>query len=419
MTRAILTEIVDQHAEEAAFLWILRNEAIRAPNQDLDSLADLDERIDAHLDGLRVAGAHGWETCVDQLAWREAGEVFAAANIALQSRIGRRLDIVLDVASESIELARGFVGALAWLPYGDVERTVASFLNSDDRIVRRIGLAASAAHRRDPGVALGIAALDSDLSLRARALKAAAELGRRDLLPICAGDTEAGASELHFWNAWSAALLGDDQSTGALREIARPGDPYAEAAADLATRRMAPNDALVWHGELASSAASARLAIFVAGALGDPSLVPWLLDTMHREELARAAGEAFTSITGVELGGARLSAMRPDGFESGPNDDPNDHDVAIDPDEHLPWPQPAAVARWWSANSGSFVAGERYLRGRPISPTVLQEVLLRGRQRQRAAAALELVLREPGRPLFEVRARADRQLRALGTSAHQ
>ena len=169
----------------AAFLWILRNEAIRAPNQDLDSLADLDERIDAHLDGLRVAGAHGWETCVDQLAWREAGEVFAAAYIALQGRIGRRLDVVLDVASESIELSRGFVGALAWLPYSDVERTVASFLNSDDRIVRRIGLAASAAHRRDPGVALGIAALDSDLSLRARALKAAAELGRRDLLPLC------------------------------------------------------------------------------------------------------------------------------------------------------------------------------------------------------------------------------------------
>src|SRR5947207_4184746 len=211
MTRAVLTEIVDQHAEEAAFLWILRNEAIRAPNQDLDSLADLDERIDAHLDGLRVAGAQGWETCVDQLAWREAGEVFAAAYIALQSRIGRRLDIVLDVASESIELSRGFVGALAWLPYGDVERTVASFLNSDDRIVRRIGLAASAAHRRDPGVALGIAALDSDLSLRARALKAAAELGRRDLLPICPGDTEPGAAEHHLWSAWPATLLGDDQ----------------------------------------------------------------------------------------------------------------------------------------------------------------------------------------------------------------
>ena len=44
----------------------------------------------------------------------------------------------------------------------------------------------------------------------------------------------------------------------------------------------------------------------------------------------------------------------------------------------------------------------------------LRDVLRHSMQRQRAAAALELVLLEPGRPLFEVRARGDRQRAVLG-----
>jgi len=408
--------IVEQHAEEAAFLWILRNGAIRAPNHNLESLAGLDERIDAHLDGLRIAGAHGWDECRRQLEWRETGEVFAAAYMALRSRIGRRLDLVLEVVGSSVELARGVIGALAWLPYSDVDETIGGFLRSDDAVMRCIGLAASAAHRRDPGHALASAMIDSDPILRGRAVKAAAELGRRDLLPLCVDASESISPDERFWNGWSAALLGDRQSAGILRRTAVACGPLAERACDLATRRMSPGEALNWHRDLSQPNGNARLAIVVTRALGDPTLMPWLLDAMRCEELARLAGEAFTFITGVELPRAGLAAMRPDGFASRPTDDPSDDDVAMDPDEHLPWPYPGAVARWWSANHLSFVGGNRYLMGRPITPENLHAILSRGGQRQRAAAALELVHFQPGQPLFEVRARADVQMRALTAS---
>ena len=52
-------DVVAQHAEEAAFLWIMRNEAVRAPHYTLKDLAKLDERVEAHLDGLRVADNSG------------------------------------------------------------------------------------------------------------------------------------------------------------------------------------------------------------------------------------------------------------------------------------------------------------------------------------------------------------------------
>jgi hypothetical protein len=56
----------------------------------------------------------------------------------------------------------------------------------------------------------------------------------------------------------------------------------------------------------------------------------------------------------------------------------------------------------------------RHLLGEPMTPESLVHALRTGKQRQRAAAVLEIAFRRPGKPLFEVRARADRQRRALG-----
>lgn len=58
----IIAEIVSQHVEEAAFLWLLRSNAIRQPHYALKDLAKLDDRVEAHL-VLR----HIWMDC----AWPE------------------------------------------------------------------------------------------------------------------------------------------------------------------------------------------------------------------------------------------------------------------------------------------------------------------------------------------------------------
>ena len=48
-------------------------------------MAHLDDRTEAHIDGLRIAGDEGWEICKETLAWEEAGEVFTAAVLAFES----------------------------------------------------------------------------------------------------------------------------------------------------------------------------------------------------------------------------------------------------------------------------------------------------------------------------------------------
>src|ERR1035441_4053761 len=95
-------------------------------------------------------------------------------------------------------------------------------------------------------------------------------------------------------------------------------------------------------------------------------------------------------ITGVDIAFEDLDGEKPEGFEAGPTENPEDEDVEMDPDEHLAWPDPELIAKWWSQHQGQIQKGVRYLLGKPISVDWCQQVLRHGRQRQRAAAALAL-----------------------------
>lgn len=81
MPAPILPEIVRQHAEMAAHLWNIYDRHLLNPdeNPDMDEerLARLVERLEAHLDGLRVAGADGLKIAKRLYEeFPEAGELF-------------------------------------------------------------------------------------------------------------------------------------------------------------------------------------------------------------------------------------------------------------------------------------------------------------------------------------------------------
>jgi uncharacterized protein (TIGR02270 family) len=109
-----------------------------------------------------------------------------------------------------------------------------------------------------------------------------------------------------------------------------------------------------------------------------------------------------------------FDGKQPEGFEAGPDDDPEDEDVEMGPDESLPWPNPEGICDWWRDNQANFQSGMRYLIGQPIKTAWLLLVLRIGYRRQRAAAAMELTRRQPGQPLFELRAPGFRRKQLLG-----
>src|ERR1017187_6046816 len=106
MIMGLVSSVLSQHAEGAAFLWELRSRAIAASHYSLADLAKLDLRVEAHLDGLRVAGEAGWEICKEALSTGESGEVFAAAVLAFESGDKDRVETVLEAGAAEPERSR-------------------------------------------------------------------------------------------------------------------------------------------------------------------------------------------------------------------------------------------------------------------------------------------------------------------------
>jgi uncharacterized protein (TIGR02270 family) len=414
--KEFLKGILEDHFEEAVFLWHQRELAFRSPAYNVQEIAALEQRLEAHLDGLRFAGIRAWEIWKQYLTWKEPGEAFAAAALAFYAGIAERIQEVFECGIRPQQLSVGLVSALAWFPYDQAQTYIKKLLSYSTAEFRRIGIAASAIHRRDPGQALREGMFSDDDQLRARAFRAVGELGRLELARWLLGALADPDERVRFDAAWSVTLLSVNlDSVAVLRTLAESSSPYREEALQTAIRRMDLTTAKSWQVSLSQRQQTLRTAIVAFGAIGDPDRIPWLLEQMNLPAMARVAGEAFTMITGVDLAYNNLGKSAPEEFEAEPIENPDDENMGMHPDENLPWPDPATIQKWWTKNQSQFQNGTRYLLGKPMSIEWLRQILRMGRQRQRAAAALELAIRQPGQPLFEVRAPGFRQQTLLKT----
>jgi uncharacterized protein (TIGR02270 family) len=409
------TDVVSQHAEDAAFLWCSRDRAVRAPHYYLKDLARLDERVEANIDGLRVAGPVGWDLASEALKQEGPGELFAAAVLAFETRERKRLDKVFEALGKNPSLGRAAISALGWMRFEDAKPVLDEIVRSTRPDLRRIAIAGYAAHRVNPGDPLRDALADADAGLRVRAFRAAAELGRVDLAYSIARHIGVADPQSSFWAAWSVARLGlrGYDVTDVLRRTAESDAPYADAALQMFLRCLRLPEANEWISTMLKDSKHQRRGVQGIGIVGDPARVSELIGYMQIEALTRVAGEAFSTITGVDLKYHDLDRPKPESFEAGPTDNPGDAEVAMDQDEDLPWPAPDLVRKWWDKHQDEFQPGVRYLRGKPIDTKSLIDALKNERQRQRVAAALDLALLNPPEPMFEVRAVGKRQIQVL------
>ncbi len=412
--RLNIEPVVSQHAEEAAFLWLQRSRLAHAPHVALRHFARIDERVAAHVDGLRVAGEFGWELLQAQLATGGAGELFAAAVMALEGKDAERIDRLFALAEAVPTVQRGLRGAFGWISAPFLQGTIKELLASPSPFRRYAAIACCAMHRVDPGKSLDASLRDADSLLRSRPLRSAAELGRVDLLPECERAMQDDDAACRFWAAWGGALLGDRRNAvDSLLAFARELGMFHGRALRLALKVMTVEDAHAFLESLAPNPKNLRWLIQGSGIVGDPYYVPWLIKQMGDMKLTRLAGESFSYITGLDLARLDLEAKPPENFEPGPNDDPDDPDVSMDPDDSLPWPDSEKIANWWDSNKSGFTSGVRYFMGKPVTREHCIQVLKEGYQRQRIAAAEYLCLLEPGAKLFPTSAPAWRQQRWL------
>ncbi len=402
----ILVEIVERHADEAAFLWERRERACRSPLFDLGALADIDRRLQANLEGLVIAGDVGLEKSLSAVTKGKAAELFTAVHVAAEVGDAMALARLLVAAEKQPGGERAAVSALAWL---SPERagSILDELMADECPPRlqRLGIATHATRRQDPGAKLERALRSPDVALRARAFRAVGQLGRRDLLPMMRAEAQSGDDEAGPWAAWSTVLLGDTSALPSLWRAAAESGPVAVAACDLAVRCVAAGEAAARLQALSQSPRSLPAALAGAAARGDSICIPWILDVVESEPtLSRHAMWVIATITGATL--------EPPLAVRVPTEDPPDDLVSrsvVDPWEDLPTPDSAALRSHWEQVRARFAPGERRLGGRAIEPAWIEHCLRTGVQPWRASAAVELLRAARGGGLFPVHAPARAQ----------
>jgi uncharacterized protein (TIGR02270 family) len=250
--------------------------------------------------------------------------------------------------------------------------------------------------------------------VRAQALRTAGEVGRIDLAEACASSAKDADLDCRFWGSWSSVILGDrTRGLEALQQRGTQDAVRGRLALALALQTMGLGAAHKFLQNVGSDPAMLRTLIYGSGIAGDAKYLPWLINHMKAVPTARLAADSFSLIAGADLSALNLFGPQPVGFEAGPNDDPDDPNVELDPDDALPWPDVSKVERWWAANSSRFHAGTRYFMGAPVTREHCIDVLRRGYQPQRTLAAQYLCLLDPGTPLFNTSAPAWRQQRLL------
>jgi uncharacterized protein (TIGR02270 family) len=414
VSSTIIVELIEHHAFELASLHETRESLLASELGTIRDLARFDNRLAAHLDGCVLAGQHAVELLANSVASSEESGLFALAvvTIEVQDRDAwRRCVGGLQTGSKAID---DVMAALGWAGRDRLVGVVQEMMASSSSLHRKLACGACRLHRVDPGAAVFARLGDSDHVVRAEALRTAGEIGRSDVVSACTLMLSDVHPECQFWAANAAVLLGNrGAALEALRGTGLVDGPRQLRALRLALQAMSAGAAHETLRQLAKDPGQLRRLIQGSGIAGDAVYVPWLIKHMSIEKAARLAGEAFSLISGVDLGQSGLEGKQPEGFESGPNDDPDDPNVEMDPDDGLPWPDPQKVGAWWASNGSRFQKGTRYFMGAPVTREHCIDMLKNGYQRQRILAAHYLCLLEPGTPLFNTSAPAWRQQRLL------
>ena len=418
-----IPEVLEEHAEECAFVWQQRDDALFAPDFDLPDLREWDNLLYAHVEGLLI----GKEVALEKAMAMEGdfrGEWFVQARLLIARGETSAFTDLLGASTAEPEFAKAVRSALGFAEPNELKGLVQHLLASEDKNAQLAGIAGCALHRVDPGPVLKSAISSTDAALATRSLKCVGELG----LKVYGPDVEARLSDpspaVRFSAAKAATLLGLRTGLPVLKDVSVKDGSHQREAMMLYTAVADPEEVSSWLAQLANTETTVRLAMVGAGLTGDPRYLPALLDRMQISELARVAGEAFEWITGLYIYEASLEVipevavpLPEDSMDWFEGDELADDDDGVHPEDvNLVVPDIEKMLPWWDQNKYRFETNTRYFCGMPVGPEADAQLLRVGRQRYRHQAAFNLALRNPGQPLFDVQAPARRQWRQLSNA---
>jgi len=399
-------DIVEQHAMDVGLLWAFRSVVVDQPHYSPTALAQLEQRINRHLNALLLQPALAWDICAEALTMEEPGETFTAALLAFaiceNDKNNEKIAQVIKAGRINRKTFKGLVSALGWLPEEGGLKWIQPGLSSNDLDDNHLAIAVCRLLSHDPGAPLAHllerGAQHPQHPLLIECLRLTGELKRADLKADCQKAATADDTDLRFWGIWSSVLLGGHDDALALELYIVQTNPWQQKAIELAFRVIPDNVADAWIDHLLHHPGQQRQGIKAIAANGRMHALPRLISLMQDETLACVAGEAFSLLTGIDLTQQQLTRS-----PSPPDEDPDDIDIALE-DAELPWPDADKIVVLWQQQTTDVDSRQRCFMGQPVTAAHLNDIIASGYPRQRHAAALELALREPACPFSNTRA---------------
>jgi uncharacterized protein (TIGR02270 family) len=301
----VMIDVLEEHLEELDFLWEQRERFVFAPGWTVQDLANLEERAEAHLDGLRIGGEAAIEIARPFLAGDEKGAATAAAFTFLASDDpGRAREVLAALAGAPEPAADGIRIALRHSEVRLAEDGLYDLALGPDLRLRALAADVLTFHRLRPPPEIEGLLDHEDGEVRALGFAAAGRAGKVLTARHLEGALKDEQPHVRAAGLEAAARCGLAELPSICRRAAGGYEPVPEALEFLG---VVGGPADVRHLETAMrDAAVAPVAILAAGDLGNPALVPALLTAMGDAGLSELAAVAFSRITGVEV--PRLAA---------------------------------------------------------------------------------------------------------------
>ena len=313
-----IADLLQIHFEDLAFLWGQRRGALGSRRHTLREYGELNERIEAHLQGLLVASPVELTAMMrPRLNGIERDEVFAAACALLRlSDAPATHAVVVEFSRAAGPALAGLRDALSLAPHALFAAEIQSALDQAKPITAASAAVVLANQRLLDGQSPRLAQLLADtapvvceLAWRAATLADAKSPQYAPRRPFNDALAHPAASVRHA--GWAAAAwTAQDRAMPLLRQLAASGD--AVALHWLAVLGSEEDVGALHQAALAMDDPVARCTLVAR--FGHPSALNALLRWMTDADvaLAVAAGEAFTRVTGVEIRGERRALPLPD-----------------------------------------------------------------------------------------------------------
>lgn len=410
----IMWEVVEEHLEEAAYLWTQWERALIAPNYTLQEMAErVEERLLANIDGLVVAGEAADERLVlPALEGDEPGKVFAAAFALLKRPASDGPKQVIGQLGINPELDAILVRALELTHRKGLEEPLLEIVRSRD--VARAGSALEVLAFRQVPVPLDLLkpllAKDNPSILPA-ALRAARLAGER-VIPLVEFAYRSPIAAARDAAVETGLVLGMRSALLVCQELVEARKP--DAAFPLLVLALggdpADLDRII---EALRTEPLRPAALFALGFTGRSRGAEECLGWLGNDKVARVAGEAFSAITGLAIEGEYTRKEEAEKEEPIPFEDEDlDEPIVVGPEAALPLPDPSPVTAWWAKSKGGLEAAARYAGGRPLSSEALLETFKIASCRRRRPLGLDLAIRTHGEYVVETRTWARAQLQA-------